>query len=202
MLKYVVLFVVIAAIFYKYNNVYENAPRYIVGGSVVYQKGTPNKFGLVMGTIGTDVQVWWEDQIKYDPFGKRPWFIKKESLVVADDHVLVHPIYKHPNTSVSESLVIGKQICHTLKVNCEQCYIITMYWKGYWMYDDIERNNRTSIDAINIQSLNEWYGCNDTFSPADPCFGEVKYLNPRRCVIRGCCKLAFEDPIPPYCDCR
>lgn len=184
---------------YFQNVVFE--PEHSYHGKIVYQKNNPNLFGLVMKSYVNDVQIWWENQMNYDPYNYKfnenlPYFYKKTDLVIVDDSILSSSsIYRQPNNSAPQSLVIGKQICHNFDVGCYNCYVVRLYWKHYWLLTTLE-----SDDYIAIKSFKS-YECNELFNPNDPCFKDINYIIPRRCVIKNCCKIAFEDSIPSYCHC-
>jgi len=171
------------------------SPHY---GKVVRHKDNCTQIGLVMNQIPSGkVQIWWQDWATYNPeqaLYKNSWyhyFYDPRDLIVMND---IAGIYRQPDNAVPESMIIGQQICHHVS-HCQQCATIYSYWKQHWLI--LEGLSLSPIREFNQHRL---YGCEDHFRPDDPCFREKEISeNPRRCVIRGVCKMAFEDPIPDYC---
>lgn len=192
------LWALIRSISYK-----ANFTEQIYQGKVVYQIDNPDMIGLVMEVVGDDVLIWWQNWIEYDPFNKDltvngKYFYKTKSLVVTNDSSLNSPIYRRPNNFVPESMVIGKHVCFTLST-CQECYVIKLYWKQYWLLEN--PSTGSGIYCVHNFSQHQLYGCKNNFHPDDPCFRDHTADNPRRCVIKNCCKIAIEDTIPSYCHC-
>lgn len=173
-----------------------NPPHY---GKIVYQKDHHDQIGLVMKQVDQTVLVWWQDWTEYHPFDHgRPYFHKMENLILADDSTLSSTIYRQTNNSVPETMVIGKYVCSKV-LNCHECFIINSYWKYHWLLQIDHRGGELlDVSHFNKHGL---YGCSDIYRPDDPCFKTDIINDGRRCVIKGCCKIALEDPVPSYCNC-